>query len=68
LRKQFEGKCNFQTTEETDCGVNFGTIAERTSFIDGIDRILVYHLYDLEKKTECCFARDLTLRVIPLLD
>jgi asparagine synthase (glutamine-hydrolysing) len=47
LRKQFEGKYNFQT--ESDCEVILALYKKRTSFIDEMNGIFGFAIYDVEK-------------------
>ncbi|MDD3723533.1 MAG: asparagine synthase B [Lutibacter sp.] len=63
LRKQFEGKYNFQT--ESDCEVILALYKEKgTGFIDEMNGIFAFALYDVEKN-EYFIARD-HVGIIPL--
>jgi len=63
LRKQFEGKYHFQT--ESDCEVILALYQEKgTSFIDELNGIFGFALYDVEKD-EYFIARD-HMGIIPL--
>lgn len=63
LRKQFEGKYNFQT--ESDCEVILALYQEKgTSFIDEMNGIFGFAIYDAEKD-EYFIARD-HMGIIPL--
>lgn len=63
LRKQFEGKYNFQT--ESDCEVILALYKEKgTGFIDEMNGIFAFALYDVEKD-EYFIARD-HMGIIPL--
>ncbi|OGS70528.1 MAG: asparagine synthase B [Flavobacteria bacterium RIFCSPLOWO2_12_FULL_35_11] len=63
LRKQFEGKYNFQT--ESDCEVILALYKEKgTDFIDEMNGIFAFALYDAEKD-EYFIARD-HMGIIPL--
>lgn len=63
LRKQFEGKYNFQT--ESDCEVILALYKEKgTGFIDEMNGIFAFALYDAEKN-EYFIARD-HMGIIPL--
>ncbi|MHB1108365.1 MAG: asparagine synthase B [Lutibacter sp.] len=63
LRKQFEGKYNFQTA--SDCEVILALYKEKgTSFIDEMNGIFAFALYD-EDKNEYFIARD-HMGIIPL--
>ncbi len=63
LRKQFEGKYNFQT--ESDCEVILALYKEKgTGFIDEMNGIFAFALYDAEKD-EYFIARD-HMGIIPL--
>ena len=63
LRKQFEGKYNFQTA--SDCEVILALYKEKgTSFIDEMNGIFAFALYD-EDKDEYFIARD-HMGIIPL--
>jgi asparagine synthase (glutamine-hydrolysing) len=63
LRKQFEGKYNFQT--ESDCEVILALYKEKgTSFIDEMNGIFGFAIYDVEKDTYF-IARD-HMGIIPL--
>ncbi|MFZ2430346.1 MAG: asparagine synthase B [Lutibacter sp.] len=63
LRKQFEGKYNFQT--ESDCEVILALYKEKgTAFIDEMNGIFAFALYDADKD-EYFIARD-HMGIIPL--
>ncbi len=63
LRKQFEGKYNFQTA--SDCEVILALYKEKgTGFIDEMNGIFAFALYD-EEKNEYFIARD-HMGIIPL--
>jgi asparagine synthase (glutamine-hydrolysing) len=63
LRKQFEGKYNFQT--QSDCEVILALYKEKgTGFIDEMNGIFAFALYDAEKD-EYFIARD-HMGIIPL--
>lgn len=63
LRKQFEGKYNFQT--ESDCEVILALYKEKgTGFIDEMNGIFAFALYDADKD-EYFIARD-HMGIIPL--
>ncbi|MHB1148272.1 MAG: asparagine synthase B [Lutibacter sp.] len=63
LRKQFEGKYNFQT--ESDCEVILALYKEKgTGFIDEMNGIFAFAIYDAEKN-EYFIARD-HMGIIPL--
>ena len=63
LRKQFEGKYNFQT--ESDCEVILALYKEKgTGFIDEMNGIFAFALYDADKN-EYFIARD-HMGIIPL--
>jgi asparagine synthase (glutamine-hydrolysing) len=63
LRKQFEGKYNFQT--ESDCEVILALYKEKgTGFIDEMNGIFAFALYDADKD-EYFIARD-HIGIIPL--
>ncbi len=63
LRKQFEGKYNFQT--ESDCEVILALYKEKgPDFIDGLNGIFAFALYDVEKDVYL-IARD-HMGIIPL--
>src|SRR5680860_342106 len=63
LRKQFEGKYNFQT--QSDCEVILALYKEKgTSFIDEMNGIFAFALYDVDKD-EYFIARD-HMGIIPL--
>ncbi len=63
LRKQFEGKYNFQT--HSDCEVILALYKEKgTCFIDELNGIFAFALYDVEKDTYL-IARD-HMGIIPL--
>ncbi len=63
LRKQFEGKYNFQT--DSDCEVILALYQEKgADFIDELNGIFAFALYDVEKNTYL-IARD-HMGVIPL--
>jgi asparagine synthase (glutamine-hydrolysing) len=63
LRKQFEGKYNFQT--ESDCEVILALYKEKgTDFIDEMNGIFAFALYDAERD-EYFIARD-HMGIIPL--
>ncbi len=63
LRKQFEGKYNFQT--HSDCEVILALYKEKgTGFIDELNGIFAFALYDVEKDTYL-IARD-HMGIIPL--
>ena len=63
LRKQFEGKYNFQT--ESDCEIILALYKEKgTDFIDELNGIFGFALYDV-KKDEYFIARD-HMGIIPL--
>ncbi len=63
LRKQFEGKYNFQT--QSDCEVILALYKEKgTSFIDEMNGIFAFALYDADKD-EYFIARD-HMGIIPL--
>jgi asparagine synthase (glutamine-hydrolysing) len=47
LRKQFEGKYNFQT--ESDCEVILATKGKRAHFIDEMNGIFGFAIYDVDK-------------------
>ncbi len=63
LRKQFDGKYNFQT--ESDCEIILALYKEKgTSFLDELNGIFAFALYDVEKDTYF-IARD-HMGIIPL--
>jgi asparagine synthase (glutamine-hydrolysing) len=63
LRKQFEGKYNFQT--ESDCEVILALQGKRAHFIDEMNGIFGFAIYDVDKD-EYFVARD-HMGIIPYI-